>query len=158
MCAPNKGNVSWGLHHLRKTPGSTRSRHRVGRGEGSGWGKTAGRGNKGQRARKGSRRRAGFEGGQMRLIRRLPKRGFKPPVRYPVAVVNVGDLSCFDDGTEVTPAQMQHVGLVPNRQTRVKILGTGPLSRRLLVKAHAFSSGARVKIEAAGGRCEMIRR
>lgn len=144
------------LYTLRNTSGSTHPRKRVGRGESSGHGKTAGRGNKGQLSRKGSHRRAGFEGGQMRLIRRLPKRGFKSLGAAAYLPVNVGALSVFDEGAEVTPDTLQAAGLARGRGARIKVLGEGDLKKKLVVKAHAFSAGARSKIEAAGGRCEVV--
>ncbi|MDI6774717.1 MAG: 50S ribosomal protein L15 [Verrucomicrobiota bacterium] len=144
------------LHGLQNTAGSMRRRKRVGRGESSGRGKTAGRGNKGQLSRKGSHRRAGFEGGQMRLIRRLPKRGFKSADRKAYLPVNVGALALFDEGAEVTPDTLRAAGLARGRDARIKVLGDGELKKKLCVKAHAFSAGAKSKIEAAGGQCEVV--
>lgn len=120
-------------------------------------GKTCGRGTKGQMSRKGHKHKAGFEGGQMRLIRRIPKRGFKSPAPVSFYVVNVGDLSSFKDGAEVTAAVLREQGLVRGRVMGVKILGDGELTRRLVVKAQAFSASARAKIEKAGGVCEIVR-
>jgi len=128
---------------------------RVGRGEGSGKGKTCGRGHKGQMSRKGSQHKPGFEGGQMRLVRRVPKRGFTNPTRKSYSAVNVADLCRFDEGSEITPAVLRSCGLVRKAPGGVKILGCGELDRKLTVKAQAFSSAARAKIEAAGGTCEV---
>ena len=141
------------LHDLSPAPGSTRNKKRVGRGPGSGLGKTAGRGHNGQRSRSGYSRRPGFEGGQMPLIRRVPKRGFTNLFRKEYAVVNVADLADFEG--EVTPESLLERGLV-RRGMPVKILGDGELSAGLTVKAHKFSKSAREKIEAAGGSCEEL--
>jgi len=146
------------LHALKNTTGARRSRTRVGRGMGSGKGKTCGRGHKGQLARKGSSRKPGFEGGQMRLIRRLPKRGFENPARTAYFAVNVSQLACFEDGTEVTMALLRSSGLARGPEARqIKILGRGDLERKLTVKVAAFSDSAKSKIEAAGGTCEVVR-
>jgi large subunit ribosomal protein L15 len=144
------------LHSLVKPAGARKPRTRVGRGESSGKGRTSGRGNKGQMSRSGHNRKPGFEGGQMRLIRRLPKRGFTGRNLLPYLVVNVGDLESFADGTVVTPELLESSGLVGGRGRGVKILGAGELKHKLTVKAHAFSVSARSKIEAAGGVCEVI--
>ena len=141
------------LHDLSPAPGSTRNKKRVGRGPGSGLGKTAGRGHNGQRSRSGYSRRPGFEGGQMPLIRRVPKRGFTNLFRKEYAVVNVADLADFEG--EVTPESLLERGLV-RRGMPVKILGDGELTTGLTVKAHKFSKSAREKIEAAGGSCEEL--
>ena len=141
------------LSTLTKTPGSRKPRKRVGRGMASGHGKTSGRGHKGQMARKGHKIKTGFEGGQMPLLRRLPKRGFKNPTRVAFEGVNMGSLSIFDNGAEVTPDSLQKNGLVSRGQVRVKILGGGTCTKKLNVKAHAFSASAKVKIEAVGGTC-----
>ncbi len=134
------------------------ARHRVKRygcGESSGHGKTSGRGGKGQMARKGSSHKPGFEGGQMKLIRRIPKRGFKNPVRRTFLAVNVGSLDRFADGTAVTPALLKSSGVVGSGAwSGVKVLGGGELHKKLAITAHAFSAAARAKIEAAGGTCE----
>lgn len=144
------------LHTLVKTPGSKRPRMRVGRGESSGKGKTSGRGNKGQMSRTGHKRKPTFEGGQMRLVRRIPKRGFTNINRVAYLPVNVGDLERFDDGAEVTVDGLREAGLACGPTVmRVKILGSGDLKKKLVVKAHAFSISARSKIEAAGGTCEI---
>jgi large subunit ribosomal protein L15 len=142
------------LHHLKPAEGSKSSKIRVGRGERGRRGKTAGRGTKGQKAR-GSVR-PGFEGGQMPLQRRLPKlKGFKNRNKEYFALINVGRLNAFDDGTEVTPEELRGRGLVKHRG-RIKVLGEGDLERKLTVKAHAFSLGAVEKIKAAGGSVEMV--
>lgn len=141
------------LHELKNDPGARRRRKRVGRGESSGWGKTAGRGHKGQHSRAGSGTRPTFEGGQMPLIRRLPKRGFQNPARREWLPVNVGAL----DGLgveEVTVRTLREAGLANGRFDGIKILGTGTVTKPVIVRAHAFSAAARRKIEAAGGRCE----
>jgi large subunit ribosomal protein L15 len=138
------------LHDLRPVPGSTKAPKRVGRGPGSGTGKTAGRGQKGQKARTGhSKNPARFEGGQMPLHRRLPKRGFHNPFRVEYQVVNVGQLAELDG--EVTPEALREHGLIGSLRRPVKVLGNGELSSALVVRAHAFSTSARQKIEAAGG-------
>lgn len=141
------------LHDLKPAAGSTKSPKRVGRGRGSGNGKTAGRGHKGQKSRSGYSRRLGFEGGQMPLIRRVPKRGFTNIFRQEFAVVNLRDLDGFEG--EVNPETLLGKGMV-RRGLRVKILGDGELSAPLVVKAHRFSKSAREKIEKAGGSCEEL--
>lgn len=142
------------LHELSPAKGSTKAKKRVGRGPGSGLGKTAGRGHNGQKSRSGYSRRIGFEGGQMPLVRRVPKRGFTNIFRKEYAVVNVSDLSRFEGG-EVSPDLLLENGLV-RRGLRVKVLGDGELATALTVKAHKFSKSAREKIEAAGGSCEEL--
>jgi large subunit ribosomal protein L15 len=137
------------LHDLSPSGGSHRDRKRVGRGPGSGLGKTAGRGQKGAGARTGHKRPAGFEGGQMPLHRRLPKRGFTNIHRVEYQVVNLRDLERFEGS--VTVAALREAGLIGTLQRPVKILGTGELTKALTVEAHAFSKGAKEKIEAAGG-------
>lgn len=139
------------LHDLKRPKGAVKEKKRVGRGPGSGLGKTAGRGHKGARARAGYGGKQGFEGGQMPLARRLPKVGFKNLFRKEYACVNVCDLNRFDDGTEVTPVLLVEQGLVKKLQDGVKILGKGDLERKLVVVAHKVSQGAREKIEARGG-------
>lgn len=141
------------LHDLSPAKGSRRAPKRVGRGPGSGTGKTAGRGHKGQRSRSGYSRRLGFEGGQMPLIRRVPKRGFTNIFRKEVAVVNLRDLTDFEG--EVTPETLAAKGLV-RKGLPVKVLGDGEVQSALQVKAHRFSKAAREKIEAAGGSCEEL--
>ncbi|MGB9919937.1 MAG: 50S ribosomal protein L15 [Moorellales bacterium] len=143
------------LHQLRPAPGAKRNRVRVGRGIGSGVGKTAGKGHKGQKARSGGGVRPGFEGGQMPLIRRIPKRGFTN-VRPRAAVINVADLNRFAAGEVVTPQRLKEEGLVKNLSWGVKVLGKGELTKALTVRAHGFSESARRKIEACGGQAEVI--
>jgi large subunit ribosomal protein L15 len=141
-------------HELKPPPGSHQRRKRVGRGDGSGRGKTAGRGTKGTNAR--GRLRASFEGGQMPLTRRIPKlKGFKPPARTVYGETNVGQLSALE-GSEIGPEDLHAAGLVRKRDRLVKILGEGDIDRRVTVRAHAFSAAARQKIEAAGGSAEVI--
>ena len=143
------------LHELSPVPGSHRSRKRVGRGAGSGLGKTSGRGQKGQKARSGGSVARGFEGGQMPLQRRIPKRGFTPLNRVEYAVVNLRDLADLED-TEVTPELLRARGLVGKKALPLKVLGTGELGRAITVHAHAFSGSARAKIEAAGGTAAVL--
>jgi len=144
------------LESLKNTAGSRAKWIRVGRGESSGKGKTSGRGHKGQWARKGHKYKEGFEGGQMRLIRRIPKRGFKNPVRRACFPVNVGELNGLKDGMEVDIVLLSKSGIVKGAFDRIKVLGGGTLDRKLTVRAHAFSESARTKIESAGGKCEVI--
>lgn len=144
------------LHTLTNTPGARKTKKRLGRGTASGIGKTSGRGHKGQYARSGHKHKAGFEGGQMRLVRRLPKRGFKSLDSDAFVPVNVADLDRFDNGAEVTPEQLAASGLAKGSHAGVKILGTGALSKKLTVKAQAFSASAKAKIEAAGGTCHIL--
>lgn len=139
------------LSKLQPPPGAKRSHRRVGRGPGSGVGKTCGRGFNGQGSRSGSGGMLYFEGGQMPLQRRVPKRGFTNPTRVRVVTVDVGSLERFDEGTDVTLELLRERGLIKGRHDRVKVLGTGQLSKKLAVHAHAFSQGAAAKIEAAGG-------
>lgn len=145
------------LHDLKPRPGAKHRRKRIGQGEGSGHGKTSGRGGKGQTARSGSSVRIGFEGGQMPLIRRIPKRGFNN-ARHTVEYipVNLEALNNFDDGARVDEAALRKAGLANGRLPRIKILGSGELTKKLTVSAHAFSGSARSKIEAKGGTCEVI--
>lgn len=143
------------LHDLAPAKGSKKAKKRVGRGPGSGLGKTAGRGHKGQRSRSGFSRRAGFEGGQMPLVRRVPKRGFTNIFRTEYAVVNLDDLAALPAGGEITPDKLADVGLV-RRGKLLKVLGDGEVTSALTVKAHAFSKSARQKIEGAGGTCEEL--
>ena len=145
------------LHDLKPRPGAKHRRKRLGQGESSGRGKTSGRGGKGQSARSGSSIRIGFEGGQMPLIRRVPKRGFnnaRHTVKY--VAVNLESLNQFDNGARVDVAAIREAGLANGPVKRVKILGDGELTRKLTVSAHAFSASARAKIEAQGGACEVI--
>jgi large subunit ribosomal protein L15 len=144
------------LHELKPAPGARRSRKRVGRGPGSGLGKTSARGEKGQRSRSGYSMRPSFEGGQMPLVRRLPKRGFTPPFREPYRTVNVGQLNGLEAGAVVTPESLEQAGLVRRGGERVKLLGDGELKVALTVRVHAFSATARERIEAAGGKAEPI--
>jgi large subunit ribosomal protein L15 len=148
-----KQGTGVGLHNLPKPRGTSTQPKRKGRGPGSGLGKTAGRGHKGQRARKSGNVRPGFEGGQMPLIRRLPKRGFINPFRVRSQVVNVRDLSELKD-EEITPAVLFAAGLVGRPDRPVKILGTGNAARGYVVKGCLISASARQKIEQAGGRVE----
>ena len=146
------------LNDLRPAEGSNKSRKRVGRGPSSGHGKTSGKGHKGQHARSGGGKRPGFEGGQMPLYRRIPKRGFTPyGGKTEYAVVNLKSLASFDAGSVVDPDGLVKAGLVKNSQRGlVKILGTGDIEHALTVKAHAVSAGARQKIEARGGHVEVL--
>jgi large subunit ribosomal protein L15 len=146
-----------GVQDLRPAPGATRSRKRVGRGPGSGHGKTAGRGNKGQKSRSGYRHQRGFEGGQMPLHRRVPKRGFTNIFRTEYDVVNLSALDRFDAGESVTPEKLAERRLAHGRRP-VKILGDGELKKALTVSAHKFSASAKSRIEAAGGTCEVLSR
>lgn len=144
------------LSSLKPAEGSKQSDNfRRGRGHGSGNGKTAGKGHKGQKARSGAPR-PGFEGGQMPLYRRLPKRGFTCRNSKEIVAVNVAALECFENGTEVTVVTLVEQGIVKNPKDGVKILGNGELTKKLTVKANAFSEGAVAKIEAAGGKAEVI--
>jgi len=144
------------LDELKPARGSSKKRKRVGRGDGSGHGKTSCRGHKGQGARSGGNVQPGFEGGQMPLQRRLPKRGFHNPFRVEMSVVNLGQIDSFPAGVEVTPESLAEHGLLAGKNRRVKILGEGSLSKAFLVKAHGFSAKAKEKIEAAGGKAELI--
>jgi len=130
---------------------------RVGRGESSGKGKTSGKGNKGQMSRTGHKHKPAFEGGQMRLSRRIPKMGFHNPAHKQFIPVNVSALAEFEAGTEVTPVMLRAVGLAKGNGYGIKILGAGDLTVKLTVKAQAFSAGAKAKIEAAGGICEVLK-
>ncbi|ASR41869.1 50S ribosomal protein L15 [Ligilactobacillus agilis] len=142
------------LHELHAAEGSRHVRNRVGRGTSSGNGKTAGRGQKGQKAR--SKVRVGFEGGQMPLFRRMPKRGFKNINRKDYAIVNLETLNKFEDGAEVTPALLVESGLIKDEKDGIKVLGNGELKKKLTVKANKFSASAKAAIEAAGGQAEVI--
>ena len=144
------------LHELKPAEGSRHARIRVGRGIGSGHGKTSGKGHKGQNARSGGGVRPGFEGGQMPLFQRLPKRGFTNINRKEYAIVNLETLNRFEDGTEVTPELLIETGVVKNMKAGIKILAKGELKKKLTVKAHKFSSAAKEAIEAAGGSLEVI--
>lgn len=145
------------LHDLKHRPGARHRRKRLGQGESSGHGKTSGRGGKGQTARSGSSVRIGFEGGQMPLIRRIPKRGFNNAshtIEY--IPVNLEVLNSFENGARVDEAALRSLGLANGRLSRIKILGSGDLAKKLTISAHAFSASARAKIEAKGGTCEII--
>jgi len=144
------------LSNIRPPKGARHRKVRVGRGIGSKLGKTAGRGNKGQRSRTGYSRRPGFEGGQMPLHRRMPKRGFHNPFSAEFAVVNVETLNAFSAGDAVTPDTLRARGMVRQERARVKILGDGELKVALTVSAHAFSKSAQQKITAAGGKAETL--
>lgn len=143
------------LHELAPAAGSKKDVKRIGRGPASGQGKTAGKGHKGQKARSGAPR-PGFEGGQMPLYRRIPKRGFTNRNYKEIVGINVSMLDRFDDGAEVTVESLIEAGIVKNPRDGVKILGNGELTKKLTVKANAFSEGAKSKIEALGGTCEVI--
>ncbi|MCI9466869.1 MAG: 50S ribosomal protein L15 [Ruminiclostridium sp.] len=144
------------LHELSPVPGSNAKSYRKGRGNGSGNGKTAGRGQKGQWARSGGGVRVGFEGGQMPLARRIPKRGFNNIFAKPLEAVNVSSLDKFEDGAEVTAEALLEKGILSKCQYGVKILGNGNLTKKLTVRANAFSASAKAKIEEAGGKAEVV--
>ena len=145
------------LHELSPVPGSTKERKRIGRGPASGQGKTAGKGHKGQKARAGRGMRAGFEGGQMPLQRRIPKRGFVNIFAKEIAIVNLSAIDeKFADGAVVDVETLIEAGLVKKALDGVKVLGNGEISKKLTVKANAFSESAKAKIEAAGGKAEVI--
>ena len=145
------------LHELKYNEGSKKDIKRLGRGSSSGTGKTSGRGENGQKKRSGGGIRPGFEGGQLPLYRRLPKRGFSNAmfkVRY--ATINVSDLNMFKDGTEVTPVLLKEMGIIKKQLDGVKVLGNGTLEKKLTVRANMFSNTAKEKIEKAGGKAEVI--
>lgn len=144
------------LNQLTAAPGSTKEAKRIGRGHGSGNGKTAGKGHKGQKARAGRGMRPGFEGGQMPLQRRIPKRGFNNIFAQEVVSINVGSLNRFEDGAEVNIDALKEAGLLKKGGDALKILANGELSKKLTVKANAFSEAAKAKIEAAGGKAEVV--
>ncbi len=145
------------LHELERNIGATHARKRVGRGPGSGLGKTSGKGQKGQKARSGASINPVFEGGQLPLYRRLPKRGFSNAnFKTEYAVLNLSDLNKFDEGTVVTPELLKETGIVKKQLSGIKVLGNGALEKKLTVKAHKFSITAKEKIEAAGGKVEVI--
>ncbi|MEA4998579.1 MAG: 50S ribosomal protein L15 [Candidatus Limiplasma sp.] len=143
------------LHELHPAAGSTTAPKRLGRGVGSGLGKTSGKGHKGAKARSGGGKRPGFEGGQMPLYRRVPKRGFTNIYRVEYATVNVGRLEIFENGTVVTAETLKEAGLISKMMGGVKILGNGELTKKLTVEAAKFSDGAKEKIEALGGKAEV---
>ena len=144
------------LHDLAPAPGSKKVRTRVGRGLGSGLGKTAGKGHKGQNARAGGGVRPGFEGGQMPIYRRLPKRGFYNKFGKEYTEVNVRELNRFEDGTVVDPVLLVEAGVIKNVRDGIRILGTGELEKSLTVRANGFTKSAMEKIQAAGGKVEVI--
>ena len=144
------------LHELHPAEGSTTAQKRLGRGTGSGLGKTSGKGHKGAKARSGGGKRPGFEGGQMPLTMRLPKRGFTNKFRVEYATVNVDRLNIFEDGEVVTPVELIEAGILKNVQDGVKILGNGEITKKLTVKATKFTATAKEKIEAAGGKVEVF--
>ena len=144
------------LNELHPALGSTTSPKRLGRGVGSGLGKTSGKGHKGAKARSGGGKRPGFEGGQMPLTMRLPKRGFTNNFRTEYVAINVDRLEVFEDGMVVTPVELIQYGIIKNVQDGVKILGNGEITKKLTVQANKFSASAKEKIEAAGGKAEVI--
>ena len=144
------------LNELKPVPGARHAKKRIGRGTGSGHGKTAGKGNKGQNARSGGGVRPGFEGGQIPLFQRLPKRGFKNINRKEYAIVNLCDLNIFDNGTVVTPDLLIDAKIIKEIKSGVKILGCGTLEKKLTIKAHKFSASASEEIKKAGGTAEVI--
>ena len=144
------------LNQLTATPGATKDRKRIGRGYGAGTGKTAGKGHKGQKARAGHGQRPGFEGGQMPMQRRLPKRGFNNIFAKEIISINVGSLNKFEDGASVDAAALIEAGILKKDCDGIKILSNGTLTKKLTVKANAFSAAAKEKIEAAGGKAEVI--
>lgn len=144
------------LHELSPVEGSKKDAKRIGRGHGSGWGKTSGKGHKGQKARAGRGMRVGFEGGQMPLQRRIPKRGFNNIFAKEIVSINVGSLNRFEDGAVVDANALVEAGLVKNYFDGIKILGNGELKKNITVKVDAYSESAKAKIEAAGGKAEVI--
>ena len=144
------------LHELQATEGARRDHFRKGRGLGSGNGKTAGKGHKGQNARSGGGVALGFEGGQLPLFRRLPKRGFKNVNHVNYATINIGDLNRFEDGTVVSPALLKEIGLLTKEYDGLKVLGGGKLEKKLTVQAQAFSKSAEKAISDVGGKIEVI--
>ena len=145
------------LHELEKNIGATHAKKRVGRGSGSGLGKTSGRGQKGQKARSGGSINPVFEGGQLPLYRRLPKRGFSNyPFKKEYAVIKLSDLNVFEDGTVVTPALLKEKGIVKKQLSGIKVLGEGQLDKKITVQAHKFSKSALDKINESGSKAEVI--
>ena len=144
------------LHELKPAFGATTAPKRLGRGIGSGLGKTSGKGHKGAKARSGGGKRPGFEGGQMTLIRRLPKRGFTNKFRTEYCAINVDRLNIFEDGQVVTPVELIEMGITKNILDGIKIMGNGEITKKLTVKANKFTASAKEKIEAAGGKVEVI--
>ncbi len=145
------------LHTMRPNEGATTTKKRVGRGTSSGLGKTSGKGHKGQNARSGGGVRPGFEGGQLPLFRRLPKRGFSNArFKTKYAVINLSDLNRFEDGAVITPELLKEMGLIKNGLDGIKVLGNGKLEKKLIVKANKFSSSAQREIESHGGKIEVM--
>ena len=144
------------LHELSPVEGSKKSVKRIGRGHGSGQGKTAGKGHKGQKARSGGGVRPGFEGGQMPMQRRLPKRGFNNIFAKPFEAVNVSVFECFEDGAVVGVEELLAKGILSKCQYGLKVLGNGEITKKVTIKANAFSESAKAKIEAAGGKAEVV--
>ena len=144
------------LHELKPAFGATTAPKRLGRGVGSGLGKTSGKGHKGAKARSGGGKRPGFEGGQMPLVRRLPKRGFYNRFRIEYVAINVDRLEVFEDGMTVTPVELIEYGIIKKIGDGIKIMGNGELSKKLTVQASKFTASAKEKIEAAGGKAEVI--
>ena len=144
------------LHELKPAVGATTAEKRLGRGTGSGLGKTSGKGHKGAKARSGGGKRPGFEGGQLPLYMRLPKRGFTNNFRTVYAAINVERLEIFEDGQEVTPVDLIEAGIIKNVEDGVKIMGNGELTKKLTVKASKFTASAKEKIEAVGGKAEVL--
>ena len=145
------------LHELHPAEGSVKNRKRIGRGPGSGTGKTSGKGHKGQNARSGGGVRPGFEGGQIPLFRRLPKRGFSNALfKTEYAIINLSDLNRFNDGDVITPELLLEKGIIKKQLSGVKVLGNGTLEKKVTVKAHKFSESAKEKIETSGGKVEVI--
>lgn len=145
------------LNELKYNEGSKKDIKRLGRGSSSGTGKTSGRGENGQKSRSGGGVRIGFEGGQLPLYRRLPKRGFSNAMFKKIyAVINVSDLNMFDEGTEVTPELLFEMGIIKKQLSGIKVLGNGELEKKLTVRAHKFSDVAKEKIEKAGGKAEVM--
>ena len=144
------------LHDLKPAVGATTAPKRLGRGTGSGLGKTSGKGHKGAKARSGGGKRPGFEGGQMPLTMRLPKRGFTNKCRTEYVAINVDRLEVFEDGQVVTPVELIEMGIIKKIEDGVKIMGNGELTKKLTVQANKFTASAKEKIEAAGGKAEVI--
>jgi large subunit ribosomal protein L15 len=144
------------LHELKPAFGATTAPKRLGRGVGSGLGKTSGKGHKGAKARSGGGKRPGFEGGQMPLVRRLPKRGFYNRFRIEYVAINVDRLEVFEDGATVTPVELIEYGIIKKIGDGIKIMGSGELTKKLTVQASKFTASAKEKIEAAGGKAEVI--
>lgn len=150
------GKTGMKLHELRAVPGASKARKRRGRGTATGQGKTSGRGMNGQNSRSGGGVRLGFEGGQMPLYRRIPKRGFTNIWRKEPTIVNIGELNIFDDGSEITLEMLQEKGIIKKAENGLKVLGDGKLEKNLTVKANKFSKSAIAAIEKAGGKAEVI--